>query len=106
MKCGYAGTDFPAFTFPPLVGRVAGRPWEILVGHDAASKLTSKCDRVTHPIEYGIIRDCEEMCIVGDYTFGPEKVNVESPDCQILFVETDGIENSHRERMLKVMIEK
>lgn len=43
---------------------------------DEASLLRSMLE-VNYPMENGIVRNWEDMCHLWDYTFGPEKLNVD-----------------------------
>ncbi|KAJ8924952.1 hypothetical protein NQ315_001117 [Exocentrus adspersus] len=96
VKCGYAGSNFPAHIFPSMVGRpiiravnkigdievkglhvdgVASTLPDLMVG-DEASALRSLLE-VNYPMENGVVRNWEDMCHVWDYTFGPKKMNLD-----------------------------
>ncbi len=113
VKCGYAGSNFPAHIFPSLVGRpiirAANRVDDIevkdLMVGDAASKLRSMLE-VNYPMENGMVRNWEDMCHVWDYTFGPEKLNVDPGNCKILLTEPPMNPTRNREKMIEVMFEK
>ncbi|XP_066994658.1 actin-related protein 2 isoform X1 [Anabrus simplex] len=119
VKCGYAGSNFPAHIFPSMVGRPIIRAVnkigdievkeeiyvkDLMVG-DEASKLRSMLE-VNYPMENGIVRNWEDMCHVWDYTFGPEKMNISPPDCKILLTEPPMNPTKNREKMIEVMFEK
>ncbi|XP_054713108.1 LOW QUALITY PROTEIN: actin-related protein 2-like [Uloborus diversus] len=120
VKCGYAGSNFPAFTFPSLVGRpiiraahkigdieVKDAPTDardLMVG-DEASKLRSMLE-VAYPMENGIVRNWEDMCHVWDYTFGPNKMNIDPKTCKVLLTEPPMNPVKNREKMIEVMFEK
>ncbi|XP_071449966.1 actin-related protein 2 isoform X1 [Hetaerina americana] len=124
VKCGYAGSNFPAHVFPSMVGRpiiraankigdievkdmyvkeYANVP-DLMVG-DEASKLRSMLE-VNYPMENGIVRNWEDMCHVWDYTFGPEKMDVDPRECKILLTEPPMNPTKNREKMIEVMFEK
>ncbi len=76
VKCGFAGSNFPASIFPSMVGRPIMRAEEkgenveikdIMVG-DEASKLRSML-QITYPLDNGIVRNWEDAGYVWDYTF-------------------------------------
>ncbi len=113
VKCGYAGSNFPAHIFPSLVGRpiirAANRIEDIevkdLMVGDEASKLRSMLE-VNYPMENGMVRNWEDLLHVWDYTFGPEKLNLNPADCKILLTEPPMNPTRNREKMIEVMFEK
>ncbi len=113
VKCGYAGSNFPAHIFPSLVGRPIIRAAnriddievkDLMVG-DEASKLRSMLE-VNYPMENGMVRNWDDMCHVWDYTFGKEKLDIEPADCKILLTEPPMNPTRNREKMIEVMFEK
>ncbi len=113
VKCGYAGSNFPAHIFPSLVGRPIIRAAnriddievkDLMVG-DEASKLRSMLE-VSYPMENGMVRNWEDMCHVWDYTFGKEKLDVDPADCKVLLTEPPMNPLRNREKMIEVMFEK
>ncbi|KAI8439722.1 hypothetical protein MSG28_013416 [Choristoneura fumiferana] len=113
VKCGYAGSNFPAFIFPSMVGRPIIRAEnkigdidvkDLMVG-DEASQLRSMLE-VSYPMENGVVRNWEDMCHVWDYTFGPSKMNVDPHDTKILLTEPPMNPTKNREKMIEVMFEK
>jgi actin-related protein 2 len=113
VKCGYAGSNFPAHIFPSLVGRpiirAANRIEDIevkdLMVGDEASKLRAMLE-VNYPMENGMVKNWEDMCHVWDYTFGPEKLNIDPNNCKILLTEPPMNPTRNREKMIEVMFEK
>ncbi|XP_039279584.1 actin-related protein 2-B isoform X3 [Nilaparvata lugens] len=112
VKCGYAGSNFPAHIFPSMVGRPIIRAVnkigdievkDLMVG-DEASKLRSMLE-VNYPMENGIVRNWEDMRHVWDYTFGPEKMNINPQECKILLTEPPMNPTKNREKMIEVMFE-
>ncbi|XP_017888234.1 actin-related protein 2 isoform X1 [Ceratina calcarata] len=119
VKCGYAGANFPAHIFPSIVGRpiiravnkigdidvkdVLNMP-DLMVG-DEASKLRSMLE-ISYPMQNGIVRNWDDMCHVWDYTFGPEKMNINPRECKILLTEPPMNPITNREKMIEVMFEK
>ncbi|XP_067943589.1 actin-related protein 2-A [Watersipora subatra] len=113
VKCGFAGSNFPAHIFPSLVGRPVIRSTtkvgdiqikDLMVGDDA-SKLRSMLE-VNYPMDNGIVRSWEDMLHIWDYTFGEEKLNVDPKECKILLTEPPMNPNKNREKMVEVMFEK
>ncbi|XP_050528359.1 actin-related protein 2 [Daktulosphaira vitifoliae] len=113
VKCGYAGSNFPAHIFPSMVGRPIIRAHnkigdievkDLMIG-DEASQLRSMLD-VTYPMENGIVRNWDDMCHVWDYTFGPKKMNIDPKECKIMLTEPPMNPIKNREKMIEVMFEK
>ena len=42
---------------------------------------------VNYPMENGMVRNWEDMLHVWDYTFGPEKLNINPAECKVLLTE-------------------
>ncbi|XP_048482115.1 actin-related protein 2 isoform X1 [Plutella xylostella] len=118
VKCGYAGSNFPAHIFPSMVGRPIIRAenkigdidvkdiciGDLMVG-DEASQLRSMLE-VSYPMENGVVRNWEDMCHVWDYTFGPSKMDIDPKDTKILLTEPPMNPTKNREKMIEVMFEK
>jgi len=113
VKCGYAGSNFPAHIFPSLVGRPIIRAAnriddievkDLMIG-DEASKLRSMLE-VNYPMENGMVRNWDDMCHVWDYTFGPDKLNIDPSECKVLLTEPPMNPTRNREKMIEVMFEK
>lgn len=49
---------------------------------DEASALRSLLE-VNYPMENGIVRNWEDMCHVWDYTFGPQKMNLDPRNTKV-----------------------
>nr|WOD57890.1 Arp2D2 [Drosophila bocki] len=118
VKCGYAGSNFPAFVFPSMVGRPIIRAGnriddkavqdlniaDVIVG-DEASQLRSLLE-LTYPMDKGVVRNWEDMCHVWDYTFGPKKMDIDPTNTKILLTEPPMNPTKNREKMIEVMFEK
>ncbi|KAL8624383.1 Actin-related protein 2 [Nucella lapillus] len=113
VKCGYAGSNFPAHIFPSLVGRPIIRSTarigdievkDLMVG-DEASQLRSMLE-VNYPMDNGIVRNWEDMIHVYDHTFGKDRLNVDTPNTRILLTEPPMNPMKNREKMVEVMFEK
>jgi len=111
VKCGYAGTNFPEFVFPAVVGRPILRAEEkigslelkdVMVG-DEASDLRSFL-QMTYPLENGIVRNWEDMRHLWNYTFD-EKLKIDPRDSKILLTEPPMNPKVNREKMAQVMFE-
>ncbi|KAI1720580.1 actin domain-containing protein [Ditylenchus destructor] len=112
VKCGYAGTNFPSHIFPSAVGRPLVRSSQrvnnitikdLMVGEEC-TELRQMLD-VQYPMENGIVRNWDDMGHIWDYTFGPEKLDIDPKDCKLLLTEPPLNPNSNRERLFQVMFE-
>ena len=112
VKCGYAGSNFPEFIFPSMVGRPMIRSTtkvgdieikDLMVG-DEASELRSMLE-VGYPMENGVVRNWEDMKHVWDYTFGETKLNIDPTGCKVLLTEPPMNPTKNREKMIEEMFE-
>ncbi|KAI2657545.1 Actin-related protein 2-B [Labeo rohita] len=76
---------------------------DLMVG-DEASELRSMLE-VNYPMENGIVRNWDDMKHLWDYTFGPEKLNINSRNCKILLTEPPMNPTKNREKIIEVMFE-
>ncbi|XP_052767355.1 actin-related protein 2 [Mya arenaria] len=113
VKVGDAGSNFPSHIFPSLVGRPIIRSAvkvndveikDIMIG-DEASQLRSMLE-VNYPMENGIVRNWDDMQILYDYTFGPEKMKLDTRNTKVLLTEPPLNPTRNREKMIEVMFEK
>ncbi|KAG0148930.1 hypothetical protein CROQUDRAFT_721419 [Cronartium quercuum f. sp. fusiforme G11] len=115
VKCGFAGSNFPAHSFPSLVGRPILRTEErssgtnqsitlneIMIG-DQASEYRNYL-QITQPMEHGIIKNWDDMLLLWDYTF-QSKLKVETKDRKVLLTEPPMNPIKNREKMCEVMFE-
>jgi len=116
VKVGYAGSNFPEFSFPSIVGRPILRAEErgtstggnamnitdVMVG-DLASQYRTYL-QVTQPMEHGIVRNWEDMKLLWDYTFN-DKLHVDTAGRKILLTEPPMNPLKNRERMCQIMFE-
>lgn len=75
-------------------------PQDLMVG-DEASELRSMLE-VNYPMENGIVRNWDDMKHLWDYTFGPEKLNIDSRNCKILLTEPPMNPMKNREKIIEV----
>lgn len=68
---------------------------------DEASELRSMLE-VNYPMENGIVRNWDDMKHLWDYTFGPEKLNIDSRNCKILLTEPPMNPIKNREKIIEV----
>lgn len=106
--------DFPAHSFPSIIGRPILRAEErgqtagpaaiqdIMVG-DLASEYRSYL-QLSQPMEHGIVKNWDDMKILWDYTFH-EKLKVDTHDRKILLTEPPMNPVKNRERMAETMFE-
>ncbi|KAF8004803.1 hypothetical protein HF325_000260 [Metschnikowia pulcherrima] len=93
VKIGRAGTNFPDYTFPSLVGRPILRaeernalvPENIEIKRYNASEVRSLL-QISYPMENGIIKNWEDMEHLWDYAFY-ERMKVSTPGQKILLTE-------------------
>ncbi|XP_065202797.1 actin-related protein 2 [Planococcus citri] len=113
VKCGYAGSNFPAHIFPSMVGRPIIRAVnkigdieikDLMVG-DEASALRSMLE-ISYPMENGIVKNWDDMCHVWDYTFGKTKMNIDPTNAKILLTEPPMNPIRNREKMIEMIFEK
>lgn len=70
---------------------------------DEASKLRSMLE-VSYPMENGMVRNWEDMCHVWDYTFGPNKMNIDAKNCKVLLTDPPMNPLKNREKMIEVIV--
>ena len=68
---------------------------------DEASQLRSMLE-VNYPMENGIVRSWEDMIHLYDYTFGPQKLNIDARECKLLLTEPPMNPTKNREKMIEV----
>lgn len=110
VKIGRAGTNFPDYTFPSMVGRPILRAEErtdglelkdIMCGEEAAAVRSAL--EVKYPMENGIVRNWEDMEHLWDYSFakmGP------TAGKKILLTEAPLNPVKNREKMVETMFER
>jgi len=112
VKCGFAGSNFPASIFPSMVGRPMLRSEEkvegieikdVMVGDEAAK--VRQLLQISYPLSHGIIRNFDDMLHVWDYTFD-NKLKIQPKDCKILLTEPPLNPTANRQKILEVMFEK
>ncbi|XP_074656788.1 actin-related protein 2 [Tubulanus polymorphus] len=112
VKCGYAGSNFPAHIFPCMVGRPLIRSTakignievkDLMVG-DEASQLRSMLE-VNYPMENGIVRNWDDMLHIWNYTFGSSKLDIDPKHTKILLTEPPLNPMKNREKMVEAMFE-
>lgn len=112
VKCGFAGSNFPEYIFPSVLGRPILRASnkvgnvevkDLMIG-DEASELRSMLE-LSYPMENGIVKNWEDMKQLYDYTFGPTKLNIDTRHAKILLTEPPYNPKSNRLKMMKLMFE-
>ena len=71
-----------------------------MIGEEA-SELRSMLE-VNYPMENGIVRNWEDMTHLYDYTFGPEKMNLDTTNSRVLLTEPPMNPMKNREKMVEV----
>nr|XP_046235810.1 actin-related protein 2 isoform X1 [Scatophagus argus] len=113
VKCGFAGSNFPDHIFPAMVGRPIIRSTnkvgnfeikDLMVG-DEASECRSMLE-VSYPMENGMVRCWDDMLHLWDYTFGPDRLNINPSECKVLLTEPPMNPTKNREKITEVMFEK
>lgn len=113
VKCGFAGSNFPAHIFPSLIGRPIIRSTtkvgdievkDLMIGEEA-SDLRSMLE-VNYPMENGVVRNWDDMTHLYDFTFGEKKLNINPRDSRILLTEPPLNPTKNREKMVELMFER
>lgn len=60
---------------------------------------------VTYPMENGVVRNWDDMMHLWDYTFGPQKLDIDPKECKLLLTEPPLNPTNNRQRMLEVSCE-
>ncbi|CAO1631337.1 unnamed protein product [Parajaminaea phylloscopi] len=114
VKVGYAGSNFPDFVFPSVVGRpilrveerdagtLATQIRDIMVG-DEAEELRNYL-QMSQPMEHGVVKDFGDMRHVWNYTFD-EKLRIDPRGRKILLTEPPMNPKRNREEMCQIMFE-
>ena len=68
---------------------------------DEASQLRSMLE-VNYPMENGIVRSWEDMIHLYDYTFGPQKLKLDTKNSKLLLTEPPMNPTKNREKMIEV----
>jgi len=112
VKCGYAGTNFPAHIFPCMVGRPIIRSASKLLEDQLRDiEVGERCSQhrsnleINYPMKNGKVVSWEDMRHVWDYTFGEEKMNLDPKESLIMLTEPPMNPNKNREKMLEEMFE-
>ena len=71
-----------------------------MIGEEA-SELRSMLE-VNYPMENGIVRNWEDMGHLYDYTFGPQKMNLDTGNTRVLLTEPPLNPTKNREKMIEV----
>jgi len=112
VKCGFAGSNFPAHIFPSMIGRPLMRFEEefknvelkdIMVGDECAQHRAML--ETSYPIDHGIINDWKGMASVWDYTF-KERLKIDPKEHKILLTEPPMNPKDNQKKILEHMFEK
>ncbi len=75
---------------------------DIMVGDEASANRAIL--QLSYPMENGIVRNWDDMCILWDYTF--DKLKVDPTDAKILLTEPPMNPKKNREKMVEIMFER
>ncbi|BEI80258.1 hypothetical protein CcaverHIS002_0107870 [Cutaneotrichosporon cavernicola] len=112
VKCGWAGSNFPEYVFPSVVGRPILRAEErlgssqlkdLMIGDEAAENRSFL--QMSHPMEHGIVKNWGDMEHLWDYTFY-EKLKVDTRGRKVLLTEPPMNPKANRQKMAEVMFER
>ncbi|BEJ11339.1 hypothetical protein CspHIS471_0107610 [Cutaneotrichosporon sp. HIS471] len=112
VKCGWAGSNFPEYVFPSVVGRPILRAEErlgssqlkdLMIGDEAAENRSFL--QMSHPMEHGIVKNWGDMEHLWDYTFY-EKLKVDTRERKVLLTEPPMNPKANRQKMAEVMFER
>jgi len=70
---------------------------------EVASQLRAMLE-VNYPMENGVVRNWQDMIHLYDYTFGPEKLNINPSETKLLLTEPPMNPVKNREKMVEVGI--
>ena len=73
---------------------------DLMIGEEA-SELRSMLE-VNYPMENGIVRNWEDMTHLYDYTFGPQKMDLDTKNARVLLTEPPMNPMKNREKMVEV----
>ncbi|KAG7280387.1 hypothetical protein CRUP_035829 [Coryphaenoides rupestris] len=82
--------------FPAMVGRPLIR---------STTKVGNIEIKVSYPMDNGMVRSWEDMLHLWDYTFGPDRLNINPPDCKVLLTEPPMNPTKNRQKIAEVMFE-
>jgi len=111
VKCGYAGSNFPAHIFPSMIGRPLMRYEEefknvelkdIMVGDECS--LHRSMLEISYPVENGIVQDWKGMVNLWDYTFH-QRLKIDPKEHKILLTEPPMNPRENQKKMLQTMFE-
>ena len=68
---------------------------------DEASQLRAMLE-VNYPMENGVVRNWQDMIHLYDFTFGPEKLNINPRETKLLLTEPPMNPIKNREKMVEV----
>jgi actin-related protein 2 len=112
VKVGYAGQNFPAYSFASMVGRPILRAEEdvgtvelkdVMCGDEAAAVRHSL--DIRYPVENGIVRNWDDMEHLWNYTFY-EKLVINPRENKVLLTEPPMNPESNRTKLIEEMFEK
>ncbi|BHF64583.1 Actin-1 [Sparganum proliferum] len=109
-KAGFAGEDSPISVFPSIIGRPKNPQMMVGVNQqdhyvgDEAQKMRGILT-LQYPIEYGVVKNWDDMEKIWDYTFKNE-LRVRPEDQAVLLTEAPLNPRNNREKMVEVMFEK
>jgi len=111
VKCGYAGSNFPAHIFPSMIGRPLMRYEEefknvelkdVMVGDECS--LHRAMLEISYPVENGIVQDWKGMVNLWDYTFF-QRLKIDPKEHKILLTEPPMNPKENQKKMLQNMFE-
>jgi len=111
VKCGYAGSNFPAHIFPSMIGRPLMRYEEefknvelkeVMVGDECS--LHRSMLEISYPVDNGIVQDWKGMINLWDYTFH-QRLKIDPKEHKILLTEPPMNPRENQKKMLQNMFE-
>ena len=110
-KAGFAGDDVPCAVFPSVIGtsrrdgvNMCKREYKVYVGDEAQLKYQHDLVTLKHPIEHGIITNCDDMEQLLHHTYY-NALRVAPEEHPVLFSETSLNPKANCEKMTQVMFE-
>lgn len=113
IKCGFAGSHFPAAVFQTVIGRPVLRSGQkktttkelkdVMRG-DETNEIGHLLD-MKYPVSNGIVRDMDDMCLLWDYALH-EKLRVNPNEHALMLSEVPLFSNRHRAKLYQIFFER
>ncbi len=79
---------------------------DLMIGDEINDPSLRSNLELSYPMRNGKVQNWDEMTRLYDYTFGPEKLNVDGRHAKILLTEPPLNDKENRRKMMKLMFER